>query len=111
MLHLKHFFKCNARNFTLVKTEAVHAIKTAHCTNATAVVCNSTPVTVVLRKTIKAEIYGKGMEQPSDPNQSHMSCQVNKRCTQKYGHRLSKLVIGTPQEALCVDLLLGGSMC
>ena len=67
--------------------------------------CNSTPVTLVLRSTTEAEIYGEGMEHPSDPNQSYKSCQVNKRCTQKYGHRPSKLVIGTPQEALYVDLV------
>jgi hypothetical protein len=78
---LKHFFKCNARNFKSVKTKAVHAIKTAHYTDATATACNSTPGTLVLRKMIKAEMYGKRMEQPSDPNQSHKSCQVNKRCT------------------------------
>ncbi len=110
---LKHFLKCNATNFKLVKAKAVHAINTARYTDATAPVCNSTPVTLVLRKTIKAEIYGKGMEQPSNPNQSHMSCQVNKRCTQKYGHRPSKLVIviGTPQEVLCVDSPLAGSRC
>jgi hypothetical protein len=64
---LKHFFKCNAGNCTLVKTKAAHAIKTARCTDATAMACNSTPVTLVLRKMIKAEVYGQGMEQPSDP--------------------------------------------
>ncbi len=83
----------------------------ARYTDATTMACNSTPITLVLRKTIEAEIYGKGMEHPSNPNQSHKSCQVNKRCTRKYGHMPSKLVIGTPQEALCVKLSLGGSMC
>jgi len=29
---------------------------------------------------------------------------VNKKCTQKYGHLPSKIVISTPWEALCVDL-------
>jgi hypothetical protein len=33
------------------------------------------------------------------------SCQVNKRHSLKYGHAPSKLVITTPWEALCVDLV------
>ncbi len=33
------------------------------------------------------------------------SCQVNKRRTLKYGHLPSKIVINTPCEALCVDLV------
>jgi hypothetical protein len=33
------------------------------------------------------------------------SCQVNKRHSQKYGHVPPKLVITTPWEALCVDLI------
>ncbi len=33
------------------------------------------------------------------------SCQVNKRHSQKYGHVPPKLVITTPWEALCVDLM------
>jgi hypothetical protein len=33
------------------------------------------------------------------------SCQVNKRRSQKYGHLPPKLVIMTPWEALCVDLI------
>ncbi len=33
------------------------------------------------------------------------SCQVNKRRTLKYGHLPSKIVISTPWEALCVNLV------
>ncbi len=33
------------------------------------------------------------------------TCQVNKKCTQKYEHLPSKIVISTPWEALCVDLV------
>ena len=88
--------KCNARNFKLVKRKAAHAIQSAGYTDATAMACNSTPVTLVLRKMTEAEIHGKGMEHPSNPNQSHKSYQVNKRCTRKFGHRPSKLVIDTP---------------
>ncbi len=33
------------------------------------------------------------------------SCQVNKRRTLKYGHLPSKIVINTPWEALCVNLI------
>ena len=38
-------------------------------------------------------------------NKSCKSCQVNKRRTLKYGHLPSKIVISTPWEALCVDLV------
>jgi hypothetical protein len=58
--------------------KAAHAIKTACYTDATAMACNSTPVTLVLRKTMKAEMYGKGMELPYNPNQSDRPRQVNK---------------------------------
>jgi hypothetical protein len=30
---------------------------------------------------------------------------VNKKCTQKYGHLPPKIVISTPWEALCVNLV------
>jgi hypothetical protein len=30
---------------------------------------------------------------------------VNKKCTQKYGHLPSKIVISTPWETLCVNLV------
>ena len=33
------------------------------------------------------------------------SCQVNKKQTQKYGHLPSRIIIGTPWEALCVNLV------
>jgi hypothetical protein len=33
------------------------------------------------------------------------TCQVNKKDTQKYGHLPPKIVISTPWEALCVDLV------
>jgi hypothetical protein len=33
------------------------------------------------------------------------SCQVNERHSQKYGHLQPKLVITTPWNALCVDLI------
>jgi hypothetical protein len=36
---------------------------------------------------------------------SGISCQVNKRHSQKYGHVPPKLVITTPRKALCVDLI------
>ncbi len=111
--------------------EDKNAIKTAHNsnTNATATVCNSTLDTLVLRKRENLRYIGK--ERNYHPIQTshtimpvnfHLSkrfflhdrsCRVNKRCTQKYGPWPSKLVIGTPQEALslCGDLLLGDSIC
>jgi hypothetical protein len=36
---------------------------------------------------------------------SRKTCQVNKQCKQKYGHLSSKIVISTPWEALCVNLV------
>ena len=33
------------------------------------------------------------------------TCQVNKKRTQKYGHLPSKIIISTPWEALCVNLV------
>ncbi len=33
------------------------------------------------------------------------TCQVNKKCTQKYGHLPPKIVISTSWEAPCVDLV------
>ncbi len=55
---------------------------------------------------MKAAIYWKGMR---NTIRSIMklckTCQVNKKRTQKYGHLPSKIVISTPWEALCVDLV------
>jgi hypothetical protein len=33
------------------------------------------------------------------------TCQLDKKCTQKYGHLPPKIAISTPWEALCVDLV------
>ncbi len=95
-------------------------------TNATAMACNSTPDTLVL-KTRKAEMNRKGTELPSNPKPVTPACwsiftlvicffphdrsrQVNRRCTRKHGPWPSKLVKATPQESLSGDLLLGDSM-
>ncbi len=51
-------------------------------------------------------MYWKGMRRRIQSYvKSCRSCQVNKRHSQKYGHVPPKLVIMTPWEALCVDLL------
>ncbi len=59
-----------------------------------------------LEETKKAAIYWKGMR---NTIQSKMklwkTCQVNKKRTQKYEHLPPKIVISTPWEALCVNLV------
>jgi hypothetical protein len=59
-----------------------------------------------LEETMKAAIYWKGMRNTirSMPK-SCKTCQVNKKRTQKYGYLPSKIVISTPWEALCVNLV------
>jgi hypothetical protein len=59
-----------------------------------------------LEETIKSAIYWKGMRNTvRSITKSCKSCQVNKKRTQKYGHLPSKIVISTPWEELCVDLV------
>ncbi len=59
-----------------------------------------------LEGTMNAAIYWKGMQTTvrSIPK-SCKTCQVNKTRTQKYGHLPPKIVISTPWEALCVNLI------
>ncbi len=59
-----------------------------------------------LEETMKSAIYWKGMRiTVRSITKSCKSCQVNKKRTQKYGHLPYKIVISTPLEALCVDLV------
>ncbi len=59
-----------------------------------------------LKETIKAAVYWKGMRNTiRSKMKSCKTCQVNKKRTQKYGHLPPKIVISTPWEALCVDLV------
>jgi hypothetical protein len=59
-----------------------------------------------LKETMKAVIYWNGMRKTiRSITKSCKTCQVNKKRTQKYGHLPSKIVISTPWEALCVDLV------
>jgi hypothetical protein len=59
-----------------------------------------------LEETMKAAIYWKGMRNTIQSiTKSCKTCQVNKKRTQKYGHLPSKIVISTPWEASCVDLV------
>ena len=59
-----------------------------------------------LEETLNAAMYWKGMR---NTIRSHVKncrkCQVNKRHKHKYGKLPAKLVITTPWEALCVDLI------
>jgi hypothetical protein len=59
-----------------------------------------------LKETMKSAIYWKGMRNTiRSKTKSCKICQVNKKRTQKYGHLPPKIVISTPWEALCVDLV------
>ena len=59
-----------------------------------------------LEETMKAAIYWKGMRNTiRSKTKSCKTCQVNKKRTRKYGHLPPKIVISTPWEALCVDLV------
>jgi hypothetical protein len=59
-----------------------------------------------LEETMKAAMYWKGMRNTiRSITKSCKTCQVNKKRTQKYGHLPSKIVISTPWEALCVNLV------
>ncbi len=55
---------------------------------------------------MNAAIYWKGMRTTvRSITKSCKSCQVNKGRTLKYGHLPAKIVISTPWEVLCVDLI------
>jgi len=59
-----------------------------------------------LKETMKAAIYWKGMcTTIRSITKSCKTCQINKKQSLKYGHLPPKLVISTPWEALCVDLI------
>jgi hypothetical protein len=59
-----------------------------------------------LKETTKAAIYWKGMRNTIlSITKSCKTCQVNKTYKQKYGHLPPKIVISTPWEALCVNLV------
>jgi hypothetical protein len=59
-----------------------------------------------LEETIKAAIYWTGMSTTIRYiTKSCKTCQINKKLSLKYGHLPSKIVICTPWEALCVNLI------
>ncbi len=59
-----------------------------------------------LEETMRSVMYWKGMRRTIQSYvKSCRSCQVNKRYSQKYGKVPPKLVITTPWNALCVDLI------
>jgi hypothetical protein len=59
-----------------------------------------------LEETMKAAIYWKGMRTTiRSITKSCKTCQINKKRSLKYGHLPSKIVISTPWEALCVNLI------
>ena len=58
------------------------------------------------RDKMKAVIYWKGMRNTiQSKTKSCKTCQVKKKRTQKYGHLPPNIVISTPWEALCVNLV------
>jgi hypothetical protein len=59
-----------------------------------------------LEETMRSVMYWKGMHNTIwSYIKSYRSCQIKKKHSQKYGHVPSKLVIMTPWQALCVDLI------
>ncbi len=59
-----------------------------------------------LEETMKAAIYWKGIRNTiRSKTKSCKTCQVNTKRTQKYGHLPPKIVITTPWEALCFNLV------
>ncbi len=59
-----------------------------------------------LEETMKASIYWKGMRNTIwSIAKSCKTCQVNTKHIQKYGLLPSKIVISTPREVLCVNLV------
>jgi hypothetical protein len=117
--NLKHFFKSNA---VLNKRLELQLIENKSC------ICHKERLVIPkplqscavmwyhrylqhhghthLEETMKAAIYWKGMRNTiRSKTKSCKTCQVNKKRTQKYGHLPPKIVISTPWEALCVDLV------
>ncbi len=109
---LKHFFQ---RNATLDKGLELRIIEDQKC------ICNKGrqrrammwyhyylqhPGHTRLEEMMNTAIYWKGMRITiRSITNSCKSCQVNKRRQLKYGHLSSEIVISTPWEALCVDLI------
>ncbi len=63
------------------------------------------PLHTHLEETINAVIYWKGKRSTIwSITKSCKTCQVNKRRTRKYGLLLSKIIISTPWETLCINL-------
>ncbi len=59
-----------------------------------------------LKEILKADMYWKQMHSTVHLYVKNcQSCQVNKRCSQKYGKLPAKLAIITPWEAVCVNLI------
>ncbi len=55
---------------------------------------------------MKSAIYWKGIRiTVQSITKSCKSCQVNNKCTGKYGHLPAKIIISTPWKALCVNLV------
>ena len=87
--------------------------RTARNTKALAKSCSyvvpplsSAPWAARLEETMKAVIYWKGMRNTiQSKTKSCRTCQLNKKRTQKYGHLPPKIVISTPCEDLCVNLV------
>jgi hypothetical protein len=116
---LKHYFK---RNAVLEKGVELQQVENKSC------ICNKRRLIIPkplqrratmwyhhylqhpghtrLEETMKAAIYWKGMRTTiRSITKSCKTCQINKKRSLKYGHLPSKIVISTPWEALCVNLI------
>ena len=64
------------------------------------------PGNTCLAETLRLWMYWKGLRKTVESHvKKCLSCQVNKCRNHKYGKLLAKLVIATPWEASCVDLI------
>ncbi len=88
--------------------------KTARNTEAIAKSCSYVVCTTTIFSTLGIPVskrlwklrYWKGMRNTSrSKTKSCKTCQVNKKRTSKYGHLPPKIIISTPWEALCVNLV------
>ncbi len=96
---LKHFFKSNA---VLDKGLELQLVENKSCNHHYL----QHPGHTRLEETMKSAIYWKGMRKTvRSITKSCKSCQVNIKRTRKYWHLPSKIVISTPWEALCVNLV------
>jgi hypothetical protein len=116
---LKHLFKCNAVIDQGLEIKLIENM-TCVCKDGWLVIPKPLQVRAAkwyhhylqhpghtrLEVTMNTAMYWKGMRTTIQSlTKSCRSCQINKRCSQKYGHLPPKTVYTIPWECLCVDLI------